>query len=69
MEAQREPEAAPAYPTEADIDAVLYEAKGDARMAIRMLLCDLDSLARDRNEHVSKGFVYGRLITVRGRDQ
>lgn len=61
-----EPDSVPAFPTEADIDAVLYEAKGDARAAIRMLLVDLDALARDHNGSVSHGFVYGRLAVVRG---
>jgi len=60
------PEPVPAFPTEADIDAVLYEAKGDARAAIRMLLVDLDALARDHNASVSHGYVYGRLAVVRG---
>lgn len=61
-----EPDPPPAFPTEADIDAVLYEAKGDARRAIRMLLVDLDALARDHNASVSHGYVYGRLAVVRG---
>jgi hypothetical protein len=61
-----EPDPVPAFPTEADIDAVLYEAKGDARVAIRMLLVDLDLLARDYNASVSHGYVYGRLAVVRG---
>jgi len=61
-----EPHPVPAFPTEADIDAVLYEAKGDARVAIRMLLVDLDRLARDHNATVSHGYVYGRLSVVRG---
>lgn len=68
MSAERqlaEPEAAIVFPTDADIDAVLYEAKGDARAAIRMLLVDLDLLARDHNATVSHGYVYGRLAVVR----
>lgn len=69
MESRREAETAPLYPTEADIDAVLAEAGGDAREAIRMLLSDLDALARDHNASVSHGYVYGRLALVRGRDR
>lgn len=61
-----EPDAAPTFPTEDDIDAVLNEAKGNARTAIRLLLADLDALARDHNASVSHGFVYGRLAVVRG---
>ena len=41
---------APAYPTEADVDAVIAEAAGDAREAVRMLLSDLDALAWDQRE-------------------
>lgn len=44
---------------------MLDEAKGDARAAIRMLLVDLDLLARDHNATVSHGYVYGRLAVVR----
>ena len=58
---------APPYPTDADVDAVIAEAAGDAREAIRMLLSDLDALARDHNASVSHGYVYGRLALVRGR--
>jgi hypothetical protein len=68
MSAERqpaEPEADIVFPTDSHIDAVLYEAKGDARGAIRMLLVDLDLLARDHNATVSHGCVYGRLAVVR----
>lgn len=65
MEAQRQPQPTPEFPTDADIDAVIYEAKGDARQAIRMLLADLDTIACDRNRSVSFGYVYGRLTLVR----
>ena len=68
MSAERqpaEPEADTVFPTDADIDAVLDEAKRDARAAIRMLLVDLDLLARDHNATVSHGYVYGRLAMVR----
>lgn len=66
MEAHREATTAPAYPTDADVDAVIAEASGDAREAVRMLLSDLDALARDHNASVSHGFIYGRLALVRG---
>lgn len=46
--------------TDQEIDAVLCEAKGDAREAIRMLLHDLAVLAADAERLVSKGFVRGR---------
>ena len=46
--------------TDQDIDAVLCEAKGDAREAIRMLLHDLAVLAADAERLVSKGFVRNR---------
>lgn len=69
MSAERQPEQTPSYPTEADVEAVITEAGGDAREAVRMLLVDLDALARDRNQSVSRGYVYGRLAVVRGRDR
>jgi hypothetical protein len=52
----------PAIPpvTEDEIDAVLAEAQGDPRAAIRMLLHDLASLAHDADRLVSFGFVRGR---------
>ena len=58
------------FPAEADIDAVLYEFKGDAREAIRALLHDLAILAADYESSVSHGYVRGdipRLVMVRGR--
>lgn len=67
MAAERQQEQATAYPTEADVDAVVAEAAGDAREAVRMLLSDLDALARDHNASVSHGYVYGRLAVVRSR--
>jgi hypothetical protein len=56
----RAPEAQP-FPTEADIDAVLYEFKGDAREAIRALLHDLAILAADYESSVSYGYVRGDI--------
>lgn len=67
MTAKRSPEPEPAYPTDDDVDGVIAEAGGDPREAVRMLLTDLDALARDRNASVSRGFVYGRVALVRGR--
>jgi len=66
MAAERQEEQEPAYPTEADVDAAIEEAAGDAREAVRMLLFDLDARARDHNASVSHGFIYGRLALVRG---
>lgn len=42
-----------------DVDAVLAEFDGDAREAIRALLTDLDTLARDADRLVSHGYVRG----------
>lgn len=55
-DAQQQPPAV----SEEEIDAALQEAAGDAREAIRMLLHDLDTLARDADRLVSYGFVRGR---------
>ena len=60
------PEFIPAFPIEADVDAVLYKAKGDPRAVIRMLLAELDTLARNHHATVSHGHIYGRLVMVRG---
>ncbi|WP_439496832.1 hypothetical protein [Bosea sp. (in: a-proteobacteria)] len=51
--------------TEAEIDAVIYEFKGDPRAAIRALLHDLKMLAEDHAATVSKGYVKGQLWAVR----
>lgn len=56
-----EPPADPLVATEEDIDAVLYEAKGDAREAIRMLLRDLAVMAMDGDGATSRGFLRGRF--------
>lgn len=55
------PDRDPGFPTEADIDAVLYEFKGDARAAVRALLHDIAALAGDFEATVSHGFVRGAL--------
>lgn len=54
----------PEYPSEADVEAVLYEFKGDAREAIRALLHDLAVLAADYQASVSTGFVRGQGYTL-----
>lgn len=64
MSADEAPEPEPAFPTEADVDAVLYEFKGDARAAIRGLLHDLASLAEDANSTTSRGYVRGRRLSI-----
>ncbi len=53
---------APTIPpvTDEEIEAVLYEARGDAREAIRMLLHDLAVMAQDADRLVSQGYVRGR---------
>jgi hypothetical protein len=59
MMKREEPEVAPPAITDEEIDAVLYEAKGDPREAIRMLLHDLSVMASDADRLVSHGFVRG----------
>ena len=44
------------YPRAADVDDVLAEFGGDPRAAIAALLRDLDTLARDYEGAVSRGF-------------
>ena len=50
-----------AYPSDADVEAVLAEFDGDALAAVRALLQDLDLLARDYEQNVSRGYVRGTL--------
>ena len=57
----QEPPADPLGVDEKDIDAVLHEAKGDAREAIRMLLRDLAVMAMDGDGATSRGFLRGRF--------
>ena len=47
---------------DADVDAVLAEFDGDSRAAIRALLDDIDTLARDHLSTVSLGFVRGEVL-------
>lgn len=55
------PDLGPAFPTESDVDAVLYEFRGDTREAIRALLHDIAVLAGDFEASVSHGFVRGAV--------
>lgn len=57
----------PAFPTEADIDAVLEEFGGDPRAAVRALLADLATLASDFEATVSHGYVRGELPRLKKR--
>jgi uncharacterized membrane-anchored protein len=61
---QDTPPGAPMFPTEDDVDAVLYEFKGDAREAIRALLHDLAVLAADYEASVSHGYVRGDIPRI-----
>lgn len=65
----QEPPAYPLVVTAEDIDAVLYEAKGDAREAIRMLLRDLAVMAMDGDGAMSRGFLRGRFSDGARRPQ
>lgn len=49
------------YPSDADVAAVLAEFDGDALAAVRALLHDLDLLARDYEQNVSRGYIRGTL--------
>ncbi len=69
MPADNAQEPEEAFPTEADVDAVLYEFKGDARAAIRALLHDLSTLAEDANSTTSRGYVRGRRLQVVVREE
>lgn len=53
--------------SDAEIDAVLEEASGDAREAIRMLLRDLAVMAADADAAASRGFLRGRFSEGRRR--
>lgn len=50
-----------------EIDAVLEEASGDAREAIRMVLRDLAVMAADADAAASRGFLRGRFSEGRRR--
>lgn len=55
--ARDEEQKAPQTVTDKEVDAVIYEFKGDPREATRALLHDLKMLAEDHAATVSKGFV------------
>lgn len=59
-QAMEQDQPAPQSVSEEEIDAVLQEANGDAREAIRALLHDIAELARDADRLVSHGYVRGR---------
>lgn len=61
MPATEVPDELPSFPSDTDVDAVLYEFRGDAREAIRALLHDLAVLAEDFDASVSHGFVRGGI--------
>jgi hypothetical protein len=69
VSAQQKPEPAedPLAVTEEEIDAVLYEAKGDPREAIRSLIRDLAIMAMDADAATSRGFLQGRFSAGRRR--
>jgi hypothetical protein len=56
-----EPLPDPLEVTDAEIDAVIYEAEGEPREAIRMLLRDLATMALDGDAASSRGFLRGRF--------
>lgn len=62
-----EPAEDPLAVAEEEIDAVLYEAKGDPREAIRALLHDLAVMALDADAATSRGFLQGRFSAGRRR--
>jgi hypothetical protein len=68
-ELEDRPEPDPYHVAEEEIDAVLYEAKGDPREAIRMLLQDLTVMAFDADSASSRGFLQGRFSQGKRRLQ
>ena len=64
---QQEPVENPLAFAEEEIDAVLYEAKGDPREAIRNLLRDLAVMAMDADAATSRGFLQGQFSAGRRR--
>lgn len=58
---QQEPAEDPLAVAEEEIDAVLDEAKGDPREAIRRLLRDLAVMAMDADAATSRGFLQGQF--------
>lgn len=66
-EAPRPPEPDPFSVSDQEVDAVLEEAAGDSREAIRMLLRDLAVMAADADAASSRGFLRGRFSEGRRR--
>lgn len=64
---RREPAGDPFAVHDEEIDAILDEAGGDAREAIRMLLRDLSVMAADADAATSRGFLRGRFSQGRRR--
>jgi len=61
VEAPRPPEQDHFAVSDQEVDAVLEEAGGDAREAIRMVLRDLAVMAADADAASSRGFLRGRF--------
>ncbi len=57
-------EQAPVEATDEEIDAIIAEFGGDARLAIRALLHDLTQIALDCEAAVSRGYVRGNLLPL-----
>lgn len=66
-EASRPPEPDPFAVSDEEVDAVLEEAGGNARAAIRMVLRDLAVMAADADAASSRGFLRGRFSEGRRR--
>lgn len=66
VEASRPPEPDPFAIFDQEVDAVLEEAGGDSREAIRMVLRDLAVMAADADA-ASRGFLRGRFSEGRRR--
>jgi hypothetical protein len=61
-------ERAPVDATDEEIDAIVAEFGGDARLAIRALLHDLTQISLDCEAAVSRGYVRGNLLPFRLRE-
>ena len=66
-EHQRAPEPDPFAVSDEEVDAVLEEAGGDSREAIRLVLRDLAVMAADADAASSRGFLRGRFSEGRRR--
>ena len=61
VEPKRPPEPDTFAVSDQEVDAVLEEAGGNSREAIRMVLRDLAVMAADADAAVSRGFLRGRF--------